>query len=146
VTYHPPASRRFAKLLMLANVMFWLIFAGGFAFKSYPYKPHQPFFEERSPELIYFGRALSYLENERLTPFMRVTFTVQKPSFYAASPLNFYFSRKGIVVDQLYGGISAGGYYLLLVCLLSFMQWYIVGLIIDLTRMRLNPGHAYDTH
>lgn len=47
---------RFAKLFTVANALFWLIFCAFFILKSYPYKPHKPVSEERSPELIYFGR------------------------------------------------------------------------------------------
>ncbi len=125
---------RFAKLFMLANALFWLIFGVFFAFKSQPYRPHKPVFEERAPDLIYFGRALSYLENEQMMPLVRTTLLVQWPSFFVARPLNWCFSRRGIVVDHRYWGISVGGYYLIVVCLLSFLQWYLFGLFIDYLR------------
>jgi len=142
----------FARLLTLANVVFWVVFAVFFAVKTYPYQPHKPVFEERSPEFIYFGRALSILENEQVSPLMKTTLVVQKPSFYAARPLFWYFNSRGITVDRQYRGVSVGGYYLLLVCLLSFLQWYLVGFFIDYLRRRLTgkPGHpigsdhAYD--
>jgi hypothetical protein len=124
----------FARSLLLGNACLWLILRVFFVLKSYPYIPHKPIFEERSPELIYFGRALSYLENEKMIPLIRTIRLVQLPSFYAASPFNLLFSRRGMAVDQLYWGISVGGYYLLLVCLLSFVQWYLVGVLIDYIR------------
>jgi len=64
-----------------------------------------------------------------MTPLMRTTRLMQWPSFFAAAPLNFYVSRRGIVVDDLFWGTSAGGYYLILVCVLSFFQWYLIGLL-----------------
>lgn len=141
----------FAKILLLANASLWLIFLVFFMFKSHPYTPHKPIFEERSPELIYFGRALSYLENEQMIPLIRTIRLVQLPSFYAASPFNSFFSRRGTSVDHLYWGISLGGYYLFLVCLLSFVQWYLLGFLIDYIRRFITTpssssgaDHAYD--
>ena len=67
---------------------------------------------------------------------MRAARFVQWPSFHGAIPLNWYFSRRGIVVDHLYCGISVGGYYLILVCFLSFLQWYLIGFSIDWARHR----------
>ena len=84
---------------------------------------------------------------------MKVTRFIQRPSFIAAAPYFWYFNSHSITVDHLYWGISVGGYYLLLVCLLSFLQWYLVGLVIDLIRRHLSasrgrasasPGHTYD--
>jgi hypothetical protein len=143
----------FARLLTLANVVFWVVFAVFFVVKAFPYQPHKPVFEERSPEFIYFGRALSILENEQVSPLMKTTLLVQKPSFYAARPFFWYFNSRGITADRQYRGVSVGGYYLLLVCLLSFLQWYLAGFLIDFLRRRLstgpnhtsgNPGDAYD--
>jgi hypothetical protein len=52
-------------------------------------------------------------------------------SFVVAKPHFWYFNTQGITLDHLYRGVSVGGYYLILVCLLSFFQWYLVGLSID---------------
>ena len=130
------AHLSFAKLLILANVAFWLVFGVLFVVKSYPYEPHKPVFEEEFPALTYFGRALP-VQQQYMGGLMRTTQFVQRPSFYAARPFFWYFNSHGIVVDHLYWGISVGGYYLLLVCLLSFLQWYLVGLSIDWVRRRL---------
>jgi hypothetical protein len=129
------APLRFTTLLIFANCLFWLIFAIDFRSRTYPYKPHPPVFEEQAPPYIFWGRAFPTFEY--LNSVMRTAHLVQWPSFYAAIPLNFYFSRRGIVVDHQYGGISVGGYYLVAVCLLSFLQWYLIGLFIDWIRHRL---------
>jgi hypothetical protein len=117
----------FASLLIGANSIFWIVFGVLFIAESYPYKPHKPVFEERSPEFIYFGRALPILEYEQVRPLMKTTLAAQKVSFYVARPFFWYFNSRGITADQQYWGISVGGYHLLLVCLLSFVQWYLVG-------------------
>ena len=116
---------------MLANACFWVVFVIFFVFKSHRNVPHPPTFEERPTEFIYFGRALGYLENERMVPLIKVTRFVQRPSFYAASPFNMWFAQRGIDSEHLYHGVSVGGYFLLLVCLLSFLQWYVVGLFVN---------------
>jgi hypothetical protein len=125
------------RLLVLANVLFWVVFGAFFAIKSYPYKPHAPGFEGGAPDIIYFGRAFSYLENEQLRPLMRVTRLVQLPSFYAARPFFWYFNKHDIFVDHLYGGISVGGYHLLIVCVISILQWFLLGILIDYIRRRI---------
>ncbi len=52
-------------------------------------------------------------------------------SFYAAKPFFGYFNSRNVTGDHLYAGISVEAYYLLLVCLLSFGQWYLTGWLID---------------
>jgi hypothetical protein len=129
------ASWRLPRLFLLGNAVFWLIFGTNFALKSYAYTQHTKVFEEESSPYILWSRAFPF--NEYMSPLMRATRVVQWPSFYAATPVNLYFSHRGIVVDQLYWGISVGGYYLICVCLLSFLQWYLVGLFLVYLRARL---------
>lgn len=120
-----------AALAVLGNALFWLVFSILFAVGSYPYQPHRPRFEEISAAYIFFGRTLKLLDTGTrvgLSPlFLRVTYFVQWPSAYSARPFFWYFNRHNISVDQQYFGISVGGYFLLLVCLLSFLQWYLMG-------------------
>jgi hypothetical protein len=130
VRSQPCSALSLGKLLALTNLVFWLLFAAFYLIESNPYKIHDKVFEEIFPAYIYFGRALPVLE-ERYGALMKATTLIQWPSFYAALPVNFAFSRRGIVVDQQYGAISAGGYYLLAVCMLSFVQWYLVGWIVQ---------------
>ena len=122
-------TRRLISLLILANGLFWLAFAINFVVVSRAYKPHPPLFEEPSPPYIFWSRAFPF--EQYMSPFMRATRFLQRPSFYAASPLNFCFSRRGIVVDHTYWGVSVGGYYLIAVCLLSFAQWYVIGWVVQ---------------
>jgi hypothetical protein len=131
------APARFTRLFLFSNGLFWLIFGVFFILKSQPYEPHVKLFEEESPPYIFWSHAFPF--REYMNPFMRFTRFLQWPSFYGASPLNFYFSRRGTVVDHLYGGVSIGGYYLVIVCVLSFIQWYLIGFCID--RYRKRGGH-----
>jgi hypothetical protein len=129
------ATRTAARELVIGNILFWLIFSVFFIMKSYPTKPHTRVgfgFEEAPPNLIYFGRAFCYFQDSQTFEVARAIHLVQMPSFYAASPLNWYLChRRGMVVDDVYLGISEGGYYWLVVCMFSFLQWYLIGIIID---------------
>jgi hypothetical protein len=144
-------SRPFGRLLLLANGAFWVVFAINFLANSHTYRPHPPMFEEQSPLYAYYGRALP--AEQYMTPLMRTTRFLQWPSFFAARPYFWYFESHGIDGERLYGGISVTGYYLIIVCVISFLQWYLAGLFVDYLRRRLstspnrtsgNPGHAYD--
>jgi hypothetical protein len=133
---------RFTKLLGVANVAFWLAFGALFVAKSYPYKPHKPVFEEVTPSYIFFGRALRQIDTGTGVglppPLINLTFAIQRLSVLAARPFYWYFDSRGVTVDHLYGGISVGGYYLSLVCVVSFLQWSLVGLLIDYLARRRN--------
>jgi hypothetical protein len=136
-------------------VVFAVLFVAG----SYPYKPHRLVFEEATPSYIFFGRALREIDSgtgvSLPPPLIKLTYAIQEPSVLAAKPFYWPFDSRGITVDRHYWGVSLGGYYLLLVCLVSFLQWYLVGLLADKFRRRLgaapgrdrtsgDPGHAYD--
>ena len=118
-------SHPFARVMLLANTAFWAIFAVNFLVNSHSYRPHPPMFEEQAPLYAYYGRALP--AEQYMTPLMRATRFLQWPSFYAARPYFWYFDKHGIDGERLYGGVSVTGYYLLIVCVLSFLQWYLVG-------------------
>jgi hypothetical protein len=140
---NPRTSRlSLARLAVLANAIYWMVFAILFVVGSYPYRTHRPAFEEVTPDYIFFGRALRMLDTSTgigLPPaFLKVTYAIQSPSAYAARPFFWYFNHYGITVDHQYWGTSLGGYYLVLVCLLSFLQWYVVGFLVDYLRTRFS--------
>ena len=127
--------RRLPTLLVLANGIVWLLFIVKYALVSQPYRPHVKHFEEQSPSYIFWGHAFPF--EQFTSPIVRIAHLVNMPSFYAAAPLNFFCSSRGIVVDDLYFGISEGGYYLILVSLFSFLQWYLIGLLLHAVIERL---------
>jgi hypothetical protein len=135
--FHP---LRFRRLLVLANGVFWIVFGINFVANSYAYRPHPPAFEEILPSYVFASRAFPV--GLYMSPLMRITRAVQWPSFRAASPFFLPFNRRIISVNQVYWGISVGGYYLVLVCLLSFLQWYLLGFLIDHGRKRIRAGGA----
>jgi hypothetical protein len=128
---------KLSRLLPLLNLVFWLVFSVILVIQSFPYRPHKhkPAFEEISYSYIFFGRALREIDSGTgvaLPPtLMKVTYAVQRPSVVAARPFYLYTNGRGLVVDNLFFGISVGGHHLLVVCLLSFAQWSLVGLLFD---------------
>ncbi len=75
-----------------------------------------------------------------MTPLLRTMRFLEWPSFFAARPYFWYFDTHGIYGKQLYWRVSVTGYYLLIVCLLSFLQWYGVGWLLDRVRKRVKLG------
>jgi hypothetical protein len=71
-----------------------------------------------------------------------VTFAIQAPSVLAARPFFWFFNDRGITVDHSYAGISVGGYHLILVFGLSFLQWYLVGRFFDWAKRGLSRPAA----
>ncbi|MGA2372763.1 MAG: hypothetical protein ABSG11_19040 [Candidatus Korobacteraceae bacterium] len=53
-------------------------------------------------------------------------FWVEFPSFLIVTLMQHAFLSK-VSADQFFAGISVGGYKLLAIMLLSFLQWYFVG-------------------
>jgi hypothetical protein len=123
-----------SKLLILANAGFWLIFCVVFVVESEPYQPHRLHFEEVIPTFIYFGRALP-MQAEGTGLLLRTARILQYPSFLVAKPYFWYFNRRGFVTGDSFAKVSLGGYLLVVVCLLSFAQWYAVGFFIDWIRL-----------
>jgi hypothetical protein len=124
-----------ARVMTVANIFFWLVFVVLFLLQSHPYKPHKLSFEEASPSYIFFGRDLREVDTgmggSLPPPLMKVTSAIQKASFVAAKPYYWYFTSHEITVDRLYWHVSVGGYYLVVVCFFSFLQWYLLGFLLD---------------
>lgn len=142
---------RLSRLLPLLNLVFWMVFSVIFVIQSFPYSPHKPAFEEISYSYIFFGRALREIDSGTgvaLPPtLMKVTNAVQGPSVVAARAFYLYTNHRGLVVDNLFLGISVGGYHLLLVCLLSFGQWFLIGLLFDVIVLHIkNSNQANREH
>jgi hypothetical protein len=125
--------------MTVANSFFWLVFVVLFLLQSYPYKPHKLFFEEATPSYIFFGRALREVDSgmggSLPPPLMKVTSAIQKTSFVAAKPYYWFFHSHDYRRPPVLA-VSVGGYYLVVVCILSFMQWYLLGFLLDRLRCR----------
>lgn len=116
---------KFTKLLLAANLCFWIYFAISFAQASYPFK-HDPWGHPAGAGYTFLGHSIGIVESPFLHPFFNAMFWAEFPSFALARVgENLFFPH--LTADQFFAGISEGGWRLLVVVLLSFLQWYLVG-------------------
>jgi hypothetical protein len=112
------------KAMLSANLCLWIYFWLSFAYASQPYTlpprgnlPVDPY--------IFWGHAIGITRSSLTHLFMKVVFTVEFPSFLAVRlPRNAFLPNVG--GNAMLAGISVGGYELLAIMLLSFVQWYLV--------------------
>lgn len=112
-----------------ANLLFWAYFWVDVTTRTMPYQVRQPKFEEVLPTFVFYGRALPTDQEGRLTS-LRLARVLHAPSFWAAQLYVWITVKKGILWDKVYWGVSPGGYFLLTVMVLSFGQWFLVGLAV----------------
>jgi hypothetical protein len=86
------------------------------------------------------GHSIGVVESPFAHPFFLAMFWIEFPSFAAARVCqNLLFPN--VTGDQLFAGISEGGWRLAAVALLSFLQWYLVGWAVQKFRQRLLSHH-----
>jgi hypothetical protein len=111
--------------LLLANLCFWIYFAISFAQASYPFK-HDPWGHPAGAGYTFLGHSIGIVESPFAHRFFEVMSWVEFPSFAVARlGQNLLFPH--VTGDQFFEGISEGGWRVLAVALLSFLQWYLVG-------------------
>jgi hypothetical protein len=116
---------KFVSALLLANLCFWIYFGIAFAQASYPFQ-HDPWGHPAGAGYTYAGHSIGIIESPFKHSFFNLAFWIEFPSFaLARGGQNLLFPHvKG---DQFFAGISEGGWRLLTIVLLSFLQWYLVG-------------------
>jgi hypothetical protein len=123
----PAQTRRIgtlATLLLVASLCFWIYFAISFAKTSYPFE-RDPWGHPAGAGYTFLGHSIGVVESPLAHPFYRVMVWVEFPSFvFARLGQNVLFPR---FKDQFFAGISDGGWRLIAILLLSFLQWYLVG-------------------
>jgi hypothetical protein len=118
-------TRPAALFLVLANLALWVFFWTDFSSRLVPYKEQPLVFEENVPVLVFWGEALP-VEQIRSTS-LRIIEWVQAPSFLVVRPVVYALNRKPSFWGNTLGGLSPWSYLLLVVMVLSFVQWYFVG-------------------
>lgn len=115
---------KLAKVVLTANLCFWIYFSVAFFLAAQPYDP-RPWGHFPVDPYSFGGYAIGLTKSSLTYPFMQLAFWIEFPSFLLATLAQhaFFSNLSG---DQFFAGISIGGYKLLLVMLLSFLQWYIV--------------------
>jgi hypothetical protein len=116
---------KFAKIVLVANLCFWVYFWVAFFLAAQPYDP-RPWGHVPVDPYSFGGHAIGLTRSSLTYPFMQAAFWIEFPSFLLATlgQRAFFSSVSG---DQFFAGISVGGYKLLVVMVLSFLQWYFMG-------------------
>jgi hypothetical protein len=117
------------KVLLIANLCFWLYFWLAFSSASQPYDP-RPLGHVPVDPYVFWGHAIGLIRSSMTYPFVRVTFWIEFPSFFVVTLFANVFLAS-VSGDQIVTGISIGGYELLAIMLLSFLQWYLIGWAIE---------------
>jgi hypothetical protein len=145
-------SKRFVvSCFLLANLLFWVYFWVDFGLRAERYVPHPPAFEEILPFLVVAGLAIPTVEPiqyEWNWRALRLAVMIHLPAFSATQPLIWignwlelrHEEEPGELGfwDKTFLGTSMGGYRLILVMLLSFLQWYLIAILLAwfVTRFR----------
>jgi hypothetical protein len=124
----PRRIGKFVSVLLIANLCFWIYFAMAFAQASYPFR-RDPLGHPAGAGYTLLGHSIGIVESAFVHPFFNIMFWVEFPSFALASlGQNVLFPHVFHVYgDQFFAGLSVGGWKLLVVALLSFLQWNLVG-------------------
>lgn len=116
---------KFVKVLLIANLCLWVYFWTAFAHASYPFRA-DPLGHPAGTGYTFWGHSIAVVESGLVYPFFRVIFYVEFPSFALATLVAQAFSPH-LLLYGFFAGISKGGWLLLAVMTLSFLQWYFVG-------------------
>lgn len=123
------STGKFMKVLLVANLCFWIYFWIAFAQASYPFRP-DPLGHPAGTGYTFWGHSIAVVESGLVYPFFKVVFYVEFPSFALATLVARVFSPH-LLLYGFFAGISKGGWLLLAVMLLSFLQWYFIGWVVQ---------------
>jgi len=120
----PRRIGKFVTMLLIANLCFWIYFAISFAQASYPFK-RNPWGHPAGAGYTFLGHSIGVVESPFAHPFYQAMVWVEFPSFALARlGQNVLFPH---FEDHFFAGISDGGWRVIAVAVLSFLQWYLVG-------------------
>lgn len=117
------------------NALFWILLAVFIWINAVPFKDQKPYFEEITPTFKFGDWAVpAELETDSL-PF-KILVSAYRPSFgMAASATNWIQSESNRTWDDRIGLLSVGAWALIGTMLLSFIQWYVIMLLIFRARV-----------
>ncbi|MGD0137103.1 MAG: hypothetical protein ABSE57_34090 [Bryobacteraceae bacterium] len=116
---------KFVKVLLVVNLCLWIYFWIAFAQASYPFRP-DPLGHPAGTGYTFWGHSIAVVESGFVYPFFKVIFYGEFPSFALATLVVRMFSPHQLI-NGFFAGISGGGWLLLAVMMLSFLQWYLIG-------------------
>jgi hypothetical protein len=120
---------KFVKVLLIANLCLWIYFCIGFARASYPYRPN-PLGHPAGTGYTFWGHSIAVTESGLKYPFFKTAFYLELPSFVVAVLIERIFDPR-LISHRFFTGISVGGWSLVGTMLLSFLQWYFIGWVVQ---------------
>lgn len=130
MTLLKPTDARAKKVqiaLAIANFCLWTYFWISFAHFSYPYRPN-PLGHPAGTGYTFWGHAIGVAESPNLYFFFRALYWVEWPSFQL-SLLALRALYSPLLLYGFFAGVSKGGWLLIAVIPISFVQWYAIGRI-----------------
>jgi hypothetical protein len=112
------------------NTLFWILLAEFIWINAVSFKDRKPYFEEIAPVFKFGDWAIpAELETDSL-PF-KILLSAYRPSFgVAAGVTNWIQSESNRTWEDRVGPLSVGAWVLTGTMLLSFIQWYVIVLLI----------------
>jgi hypothetical protein len=117
-----------AKIVLGLNLLFWIVFIVAVGIKAVPFTDHPPEFEEELPAFK-FGRWAMPVEMESQSVLLKTIYTVYFPSYRPLAGVTNWITTEKTWVDRI-GPLSIGSYVLVGTMLLSFIQWYVVAILL----------------
>ena len=121
----PERMGKLVKVLLVVNLGLWVYFWIAFAQASYPFRS-DPLGHPEGTGYTFWGHSIAVVESGFVYPFFKVMFYTEFPSFALATLVVRTFSPHQLI-NGFFAGVSGGGWLLLAIMLLSFLQWYFVG-------------------
>ena len=113
------------KVLVIANLCLWIYFWTAFSLASYPFRT-DPLGHPAGSGYTFWGHSIAVVESGLVYPFFKAVFYAEFPSF-ALGTLAVQLFSPHLLINGFFAGVSGGGWLLLGVMVLSFLQWYLVG-------------------
>ena len=117
------------RLLIIANLCLWIYFWASFARASSPFHA-DPLGHPAGNGYAFWGHSIAVVESGLTYRFFKAAFYVDFPSFALTTIVARLFSPH-LLLRWFFAGISGGGWLLLSAMILSFVQWYLIGLAIE---------------
>ena len=115
---------RYVSFAFAANLCFWIYFVLSFAGGSYPFR-HDPLGHPAGAGYTFFGHSMGIIESPFTHAFFRAMVWVEFPSF-ALARLGEDLIFPHECGDEFFVGISEGGWRLVAISVLSFLQWFLL--------------------
>jgi hypothetical protein len=120
---------KLAKVLLVLNLCLWIFFWISFALASRPFHPN-PMGHPAGTGYTFWGHSIAVVESAFMYPFFKVVMYVEFASFLVITLVVRVFSPHQLL-NGFFAGISGGGWLLLATMLLSFLQWYFIGWLVQ---------------